>query len=614
MFKIRLKRNFWRKIVATNCLFLIFVVTFFTAIRYQTSIHSAKKAAEDVLLQYADTTANQLQLMFDDMSRLTLNIAVSDTTTEILRNAVRYKGLNNYFENAQSERRRLMNMMQQMAGPSLSKNSINVISALGDYILLDVYSFPMLSRNEIQSLSKLNSFKGKNAYKFISKAETDSFQRTETDMFSYVRKISDEYKTLGYVEFQKPYTDLDSIFKSASETFHMTSVVTLDDEVFYTSNPELCKLNQKIFSKNTENERENITTVQMQNNSYFLCSTSVNDYGFKIYTLLPESYYTQQVQQEIRILILQSIILLLSMLFLILLISKQIYKPVRDLRHKMENMELDNIKSGECLSENADEIELFNHVFAEMLERIQHQKDELIQQKLRELQVSYKALQSQVSPHFLYNTLYLIGLKGEEHDVPEILDMCSCLTHMMGYSVDTKHDLVPISKELEYMNNYLLLMKYRYLEKLQYELDIEDSVLNFLVPKFIFQPLIENCFTHGFKNCGASQFLIHFSLKKNQSTWTLKIEDNGNGFSEKDKERIFKDISLIRESVENPNAHFVNKITGIGLINTFARLFISYSSHVSLKIGTGNLSGGLVEITCPDTTKPDEKSAAHKED
>ena len=81
------------------------------------------------------------------------------------------------------------------------------------------------------------------------------------------------------------------------------------------------------------------------------------------------------------LLITQSTLLLFSMLFLILLISKQIYKPVRDLRHKMENMELDNLKTDIQLSGSADEIELFNHVFAEMLERIQHQKDELLQQK-----------------------------------------------------------------------------------------------------------------------------------------------------------------------------------------------------------------------------------------
>ncbi len=597
MFKIRLKKNFWRKMVITNCLFLILVVAIFTAIRYQTSITAAKKATEDILIQYADTNTNQLQLIFDEMSRLTRNIAVATMTTDILRESNNYQGSNNYFEIAQSQRRELMNMIQQMFGPQLAQNSINVISAQGDYILLDIYPSQQLSREKVQAISMLEDFQGENAYKFIKRTEQDAFGRIKEPTFSYVRKISDEYNVLGYVEYQKPCSDLDSIFQNGAETFHMISIVTLNDTVFYLSNPNFSNLDSLISS--AEPEGSAVTTVQLDQEAYLMHPTSVPAYGFKIYTLLPKSYYTQQATQEMILLITQSTLLLFSMLFLILLISKQIYKPVRDLRHKMENMELDNLKTDIQLSGSADEIELFNHVFAEMLERIQHQKDELLQQKIRELQVSYRALQAQVSPHFLYNTLYLIGLKGEEHEVPEILDMCSCLTHMMGYCVDLKHDLVPISRELEYMKNYLTLMKYRYLDKLQYELDIADSVTERLVPKFILQPLIENCFTHGFKNCRAEKFLILFSLKQNEDTWTLKIEDNGIGFSDEDKARVLKDIELVQQSIKNPNVQFVNQITGIGLINTYARLFITYSTQVTIKIGISNLSGGLVEITCP---------------
>lgn len=600
MFKLRLKKNFWRKMVITNCLFLIFAVAVFTAIRYQTSITSAKKTSEDILAQYADTSSSQLRFMLDEMARLTLNIAVADTTLNTLKEADSYRGNNNYFEIAQAKRRQLINMMQQMIGPQLGPNSINVISAQGDYVLLDLYSHPSLSRKDVQSISKLDYFQGENAYKFISTAEADAFKRTDTPFFSYTRKISDEYNTLGYVEYQKPLSDLDAIFRDGTEAFHMISIVTLNDEIFYLSDPEFSDL-APLPTPSSDSQKPTISAVNLKQGSYLVYPTSVSAYGFKIYTLLSKSYYTKQAFQDLTILLTQSIVLLLAMLFLILLISKQIYKPVRDLRHKMENMELDNLNGDLPRSAHADEIQLFNHVFAQMLERIQRQKDALVQQKIHELQVSYRALLAQVSPHFLYNTLYLIGLKGEEHQVPEILDMCSCLTHMMGYCVNLKNELVSISSELEYMNNYLTLMKYRYLDKLEYELDVADSVTGLLVPKFILQPLIENCFTHGFKNCAAEKFRIRFSLKQNENSWTLKIEDNGNGFSAEDEARVRSSLLLVQQSVQNPNAQFIDQITGIGLIGTYARLFISYSSKVTLKIGTGSLSGGLVEITCPIT-------------
>lgn len=599
MIRPRLKKYFWRKMVVTNCLFLLFVVAIFTGIRYRTTIAAIRNAAEDVLVQYANTNTSQFQLIFDDMSRLTLNLAVSDLTGDILRSANTYHGSNNYFESAQAKRRQLMNMMQQMAGPNLVKSSISILSAKGDYVLLDVYPSLLLSRNEMQELSRLDQFQGKTPYKLISKSEADSYGRTDTPMFSYARKISDEYRVLGYVEYQKPASDLDAIFCSSSETFQMVSLVAHGEEWFYLSDPQFSDPDILLPALRQKEPGQAVTTVSLEQGSYLVYHTSVPGHGFDIYTLLPESYYTQRVWGELKLLIAQSILLLLSMLFFILLISKQIYKPVRNLRHKIEHLELDNIRPGPELSEHADEIELFNHVFAEMVARIKRQNDQLLQQKIRELQVSYRALQAQVSPHFLYNTLYLIGLKGEEHEVPEILDMCSCLTHMMGYCVDLKNDQVPLSRELEYMNNYLLLMKYRYLDKLEYELDIEESVKTLPVPKFILQPLIENCFTHGFKNCGAEKYRILFSLKQAKDTWTLLIEDNGNGFSPEEEERVQKDIGFVQQSIEHPNAKFVSEITGIGLINTYARLFISFSKQVTLRVGTSRLSGGLVEITCP---------------
>lgn len=602
----KLKKHFWRKMVFTNCVFLVFVVAVFTVIRYRTSIAATKSAVEDVLIQYADTNTDQLQLMFDDMAEVTLDIAVSDLTINILKNANNYSGSNNYFEVSQAERRQLMNMMQQTVGVHLAGSSVGIISNMGDYVLLDIYPFPLFDRSTIRSLSMLEFWENTESFKVISPARADAYSRTDISLFSYARKITDGYHTLGYVEFQKPVSDLDDLFNHASETFHLVSFIVRNGEVFYLSDPNLSWEDACPAEWNRTLKAGTVSTVQLAQDSYLAYHTSIPGYGFDIYTLFPKSYYTRQVWQEAGLLLLQSVVLLFSLLFLILLITRQIYRPVLELRHKIENLDPEHIKPEPELPRHADEIALFNHVFAEMVERIQRQKDELLMQKIRELQVSYQALQAQVSPHFLYNTLYLIGLKGAEHDIPEILDMCSCLTHMLGYCVDTKNDFVPLSRELEYMNNYLQLMKYRYLDKLQYEIDVEEAVASLLVPRFILQPLIENCFTHGFKNCEEEVFLIRFSLKTSKDAWHLIIEDNGNGFSPQDQDRVWNDIAFVQQSVKNPNAKFVNHITGIGLVNTYARLLISSSGDVTLRIGTGSLKGGLVEIICPASVEGPE--------
>ena len=132
MTKPKLKRHFWWKMVLTNCVFLVFVVAVFTVIRYRTSVAATRNAVEDVLIQYADTNTSQLQLMFDDMAEVTLNIAISDLTINILKKANNYGGSNNYFEVSQAERRQLMNMMQQTVGIRIAGSRIGIDSNMGD--------------------------------------------------------------------------------------------------------------------------------------------------------------------------------------------------------------------------------------------------------------------------------------------------------------------------------------------------------------------------------------------------------------------------------------------------------------------------------------------------
>lgn len=600
--KPRLKKNFWRKIIVMNCAFMFFIIALFTAIRYKTNISAEKENVEDLLKQAASTTTSQFQAIFDEMARLSLNIAVSNTVKDTLKYVDQYNGKNNFFDVYREERRQLLQMTQQMAGSNIFDSSINIISAKGDYVLLDVYSSVAMNRKEMQRLSKMDKFQGEHAYKFIERTETDTYGRTNSPMFSYARKISDEFGDYGYVEIQRTQSSLDDIFKNSSNPFDLITIITLEGGLFYTSGSDTESSEESISILENGALENEPAPARLGRSSYLVYTTALSDYDFQIYTLMPENYYTDKILRETILLLIQSIFLLSAVLILVLLISRQIYRPVRELREKMEHLKLDDLKPTLPLSRDADEIELFNHVFANMIDRIQRQNDELIQQKIRELQVSYKALQAQVSPHFLYNTLYLIGLKGEEHNVPEILDMCSYLTHMMAYCVDMKTELVPFSSEIEYMENYLQLMKYRYLDKLRYTLEIGESVSSLLVPKFILQPLVENCFTHGFKNCPAPCFIVHVSLGLFQDHWTLLIEDNGNGFSKEDEQRISTDIQFVEQSIHTPNAKFVNEITGIGLINTYARLFISFSKKVTLKIGGSSLQGGLVEITCPIKT------------
>ncbi|MDY3917682.1 MAG: histidine kinase [Candidatus Limivivens sp.] len=607
---MKLKKRFWTKIILMNITCTLVIVSVFTIIRFASSVKQERKNVEDMMRQIAVSNSNQLEGLFDDLDRLTYNMAVASVTREVVKKAAKYEGDNNYFDVYRDDRRRLIQNMQLMAGYNMRDTSIDVISIQGDYVLLDIFDSLSYNRKQMLEMSKMEEFEKQGVKKFFAKSEKDSYKRTDTPMFSYCRKISDEFGDYGYVEIQKAETCLDTIFKSAEDTFDMFSVITCDGEFFYSSDGEKSDWEKTVKTLEEKGIINGNVRIKVDRESYLVYTTCLSTYGIFTYTLLPEAYYTSSIRQEVVILLVQSVCLLLSMIALIMLFSKQLYRPVMELRNKMENFELDDFSHHVITAECTDEIETFERVFAGMMERIHQQNDELIQRKMRELQVSYQALQSQVNPHFLYNTLYLIGLKGGEQGAPEILDMCSYLTRMMAYCVDNREDMVPFSSEIGYMNNYLQLMKYRYLEKLQYEIEIQEEVKNLLVPKFILQPLVENCFTHGFKDCDADEFRIRLSLVIKGEYWNLAIEDNGNGFSKEDEERVAKDVEFVKQSIRNPNAEFVNKTTGIGLINTYARLFISFPDNVQIWIGNGEMKGGLVRISCHARRGADENGSS----
>lgn len=603
MRKIRLKKNFWRNMMVMNCTLIAAICILFTVIRYNTSIAVEKENVENLLQQIAEANTNQFRLLIEDLDRLSLNIAISNITQTVLKEANSYTGNDNFFDVHRTQRRELIQMMQQTVGAYMRDTSVNIISSKGDYVLLDVYDSVMLNREEMQSRYKMPEFDETQKFKFISPISEDAYGRTDTPMFSFIRKISDEFGDYGYIEIQKAQSRLDTIFNNSKDSFDIASILTMNDTLFYTSDPNPAERSEFSSDPGPYDDMQEISHITLGHNSFLVYSSELREYGFKLYTLMDESYYTQRIFQEALILILQGVILLASMLALILVLSRQVYRPVRELRHRMEHAELDNIQFGAPPSKDADEIEMFNYVFTNMITRIRHQNDELIEQRMRELQVSYNALQAQVNPHFLYNTLYLIGLKGAEHDVQEIMDMCSYLTHMMAYCIDSQKNMVPFSSEIEYMENYLQLMKCRYLDKLDYQLDIADGIARLQVPKFILQPLVENCFAHGFKNCSEPRFIIRLSIHMQDDMWVLRIEDNGNGFSKEDTDRVYQEVAFVQKSIQNPNAKFIDEITGIGLTNTYARLLICFPEKVQLLIGHSSMQGGLVEITCASHTE-----------
>lgn len=267
-------------------------------------------------------------------------------------------------------------------------------------------------------------------------------------------------------------------------------------------------------------------------------------------------------------------ILLIFMMQLVRITGRNIIKPLTQFTEHVRN--IDNLDGNMRVIDNSamDEIKELEKNFDKMLERMNFS----IQQEKKAYSL---ALQAQMNPHFLYNTLAVIGSVGSENGCDDVTQMCFELSKMLRYVTEYNLTSVPLQDEIEHTKNYLSLMKFRYEDFFYYSIDVDDELLNMTVPKLVIQPLVENCFKHGFKD-KEPPWNINVRIKGTHNKWKLVICDNGIGISDK---RIVE----VRNKISNKmTGVFRNEIEGLGLVNTIVRLKMIENENIKFELMNEN--------------------------
>ena len=176
-------------------------------------------------------------------------------------------------------------------------------------------------------------------------------------------------------------------------------------------------------------------------------------------------------------------------------------QPLRQLTDKLIRLEPgENIPALPGSVDN--EIIFLTNAIQGYLSEIYDQNQRLTEERHRTLIAHYDAMEAQLNPHFLYNTLSVIGMTGLASGNTDVSDMCTELSQLLRYSLSYTGQSVLLSQEIDNARHYLYIMKIRYEDDLKYEWQLDDSLNDITVPKLILQPLIENCFQHGFHQAG----------------------------------------------------------------------------------------------------------------
>lgn len=289
--------------------------------------------------------------------------------------------------------------------------------------------------------------------------------------------------------------------------------------------------------------------------------------------------------------------------------KESIAKPVRELSQEAQRIARSDFSGEDIHVENRDDlgelVSIFNdmkHAMEENIQTIQenHRMTELLQQEKLEnsemekrLNVNrLELLKSQINPHFLFNTLNMIGSMADLEDAPTTEKMTQSLAQLFRYNLNTREQIVPIEMELRIAENYMYLQKMRFGSRIQYQVNTPEDVSHIRIPSFTMQPLVENAIVHGLsKKEQGGTVSVTVTEDPTSEIVTLLIEDDGLGIAE---ERL----SALNARMHNPEENKTARI-GIGLGNIYRRIRTLYPEGGDLRIDAKEGVGTCITLTIP---------------
>jgi two-component system sensor histidine kinase YesM len=319
--------------------------------------------------------------------------------------------------------------------------------------------------------------------------------------------------------------------------------------------------------------------------------SSINDW--KIVLIQPRKVLVNEMLNLGLWILLVIFLSFILMLFVSLKASNIMVLPIREILESMRKVQNGDFNHT-VVSYQRDEIGSLARGYNIMLKRIDSLINDVYKSELREREAEIRALQAQMSPHFLYNTLNTISWTARQRNDAQLADMVYSLSQIFRLSLNDGRDSIELNKELEIVEHYLKLQLIRFSNRLEYEIVADPNSKHILIPKLLIQPFVENAIIHGLEPLDRKVFL---SIKVSCSKYKLEIEinDNGVGISEERLSEIKKFTKKNHTNTEQPK----NLRSGFAYHNCIERLNLRYGENASISLKSQVGKGTCVHLSLP---------------
>lgn len=410
----------------------------------------------------------------------------------------------------------------------------------------------------------------------------DPFVKADVPTISVLREIKDYQvvpsEGLGYVMVQiafDSFAHYEKLFGKDTECFILTQ-----------------DMNELLYSFQSERDMESIKELLSYPegtvyNGLYCRRETLEEYGLSVFIATRNtSLITSMVYAVLWTLLILGAVILIICVGQVQII-KRTTQPIAQMCDMLEGLQIDeNFQEIPIVEEQeVDELRQLNLAFDSLVKNLKLSMERAMISRVNEIQSQMFAMQSQMNPHFIHNILTIISSMSGTEEEEKIPEICEKLSDMIRYCTNYTASYTEMKDEIRHAENYLELMKVRYEDKFRYSMAHVGEKQECTLPRFIMQPLLENCFAHAF-NTKAFPWEIFVQIFVSEKYWEIEIRDNGNGMKPEELDMLKEKLQEVKRRDMNELVQEL-KIGGLSIRNVYARLYIAYGEEMIFDIRSG---------------------------
>lgn len=577
------KMGFRTKLFIYYSLIVFFVIIIgFSAVYYYIMKRLEAEVIQNMDLSVKEMTG-QMDSVIKEMDHIAIEIVANPTIQEYMQNQ-RKSGITEQYSNMQNM---AYNTLISLSAVNLGSLRVSIYNQYGSYTSIGIPTDQRVidDRTAMREYEKWfeSLIPEHNNSKVLLPHKDFWTNDEEKQMISVVREIVDinSYASFGIAEVQYPVRKLKRIFEN---TLEQKQYLFSKSGVFLYSNEQAEENTSADYLLDIigQDELGNKKCCIGGENGYLSFRKSgETDWYFAAFRSKKALY--SAIYPIIGVVLMVAILILGIMLVFIAVIASHLTRPLSKLQQKIRFV-VTSDDAGDCEKEKSsqrDEIWMIDAAFDSLYQNLLHSQDELNYLKVQEIKMQMLAVQAQMNPHFLYNILSVISAVSLDYQAYEVMDMCKALSSMLRYSGSFSYNMVPFAEEINHTENYLELMHCRFKDNIGYQFQIQEELKEVMVPKLILQPIVENCFQHGFSEV-KPPWKIYVEGGITEKRWFIRVLDNGAGFHGGDLEKLEKKLDHWQENISDDIGNL--GIGGYGLSNVIIRLKIIYGVGATFRV------------------------------